>query len=329
MSASQRDLCGNIRALLADRGLAHRHLAEVLGLPTAHVSNRMNAQWWSRDEVQVVADFLEVPFDELLGESLFKDDPRLEERRRERRAESRRVNAELRAERIAKQQGEAQRDCDVTSALCCECGAMRKVSSRLSGLTLDDAGDVRGRMTKDLRCGRCGTTTTHALLRTGQFADAAEFAMYRPTREQNARRDLDKLIGRLRGFGVEVAEWDVNKRRTERWIRQGADCLRVEFDASKAQWRFDLHPGVPALTLLPVLQRIWKCVALDGIDSEEWEDYDITRGISYAPTASNYERSIDELLADLMQDENAIRRSIIDRAQGSENQTLSDAEESA
>lgn len=309
MSMEQRELRGNIRTILTERGLKYRHLAEALEMPTPHVNNRMGAQWWARDEVQAVADFLEVSFDELLGNSLFKGDPEIQRRQEARRAETR-------ATRAAEAEEAAERLKNSVPALCCECGAMRKVG-RNAGLALHDSGDIRGRMTKELRCEPCGTMTTHALLRTGEFADHAEALMRRPTKEQTARRDLDKLIGHLRAFGVEVAEWTMSQRRTAYWTRSGgASALRVEFDESKSQWRFDLHPGVPALTLLPMLRRIWKCVALDGVDSEEWEDYDIRTGISYSPTDSNYARSIDELLEDVMRDENAIRRSIIDRALG-------------
>lgn len=324
--AAQRELRENIKTALDDRMRKRRELAEHLGLPVSHLANRLHGQWWSRDEVERTAEFLQMSAGELIGGSFFRG-PEWNEELRRRRSQPTRSEIRKGASPIGdRASGD---DANVTTAICCECGALRKTGAGFARLELRDDDDIRGRMTRKLRCESCRASTRHAVLRIDEYAENAELKMYRLTREQAARRDLDKLIGRLRGFGVEVSEWSVNRRRTERWMKRGADLLRVEFDTSKSQWRFDLHPGVPALILLPALQKIWKCVAVDGVDSDEWEDYDIYSGISYSPSASNFEKAVDDLIADLMQDENAIRRSIIDRAQQSDSRARFDAEGSA
>lgn len=277
MTIHQRTLRTNIRTVMADRGLKHRHLADLLDLPVPHVSNRLNAQWWSREEVDVLADHFDLSPDELIGDSLFRDDPEVERSKNRRRVERRQLNEKLRRERIERyREEEAAREAaeekrrNSRGALCCGCGNLNPidmrdlVDSNLNGSAYEARA---GRWVGTHWCAACESDTRHAILKAGK-KDLLEDHIYGQTSEQKAKAKLDSLVARLAGFWVDIHYRPIG---SVKWRTRNGKVALVSFelDDSKGQWRIEINPQAPALAVLPLLERAWHVISTD--DQDYWE----------------------------------------------------------
>ncbi|OBF52537.1 hypothetical protein A5778_15575 [Mycolicibacterium monacense] len=63
---------------------------------------------------------------------------------------------------------------ETEQALCCECGNLRTCKQPRNYVSERSDLQTWHRMTGDLKCDACGRITRHALLRSGEFRDAAE-----------------------------------------------------------------------------------------------------------------------------------------------------------
>jgi predicted XRE-type DNA-binding protein len=273
--ATQNELRANLRTIMADRGLKHRDLAEVLGIRTTHVSNRLSAQWFSRDEVQTLADHFDMSVDELMGGSFFKEDAR--RHNLERSAEIRREHYEkVRAEREAREQAEeAARHIRARSsrALCCRCGALQMIDTTTCGhlkagtLRAVGAPESKGRWVGRALCPHCGVETDHAVLRdNANNADELEANLRKPTAQQVATATRDSLVARLVGFNIDVRYRRFGRRKFH--LKDGVPIISVGYDASKSQWRIEIQRDVPASIQLDQLQNVWEAISTD--DKEWW-----------------------------------------------------------
>lgn len=292
----QDELRTNIKTALADRGLRHRALAEVLNLPVTHVSNRLHSQWWSRDEVQAVADFLDMDFDELLGDSLFKGDPEIRRRQQARRDA-------WRAEYEAEREAAVEKRRRSSRALCCECGSLNLIDTR----DLTDewlGGSVRqarkGRWVGTHACETCTKDTRHAVLKAhDENRDAFEEMLRAKTAEQEAREKVNALVARLIGFNIDVHYRIIGRRKYR--MKKGIPIGAIEYDASKSQWRIEVNPDVPALAQLPVVEEMWRVISTD--DKEWWSDIEggaeagawVFRGDNGSPWDNVADALIDEI----------------------------------
>lgn len=291
----QDELRTNIKTALADRGLRHRDLAEVLDLPVTHVSNRLHSQWWSRDEVQAVADFLDMDFDELLGDSLFKGDPEIRRRQQARRDAWRAANE-------AEREAEAERRKRSKRGLCCVCGALNLVDVDAMSdayLNASTRQALKGRWVGTHPCVQCGENTRHALLKDGTKRDVFEEHLHKKTAEQEAREKVDALVTRLVGFNIDVHYRSIGRRKYR--MKKGIPIGAVEYDASKSQWRVEINHQVPAIAQLPVLEEIWRAISTD--DQEWWSDIEggpeagawVFRGDAGSPWDDVADALIDEI----------------------------------
>lgn len=286
----QGELRANLRALMSDHGFKHRHLAEILGLPVSHTSNRLNAQWFSRSEVETLASHFEMSVDELMGNSSFKDEAAQHNARL--KAEAREARYRAAQERIAAEQAERKAQEELrrfgARALCCECGALRRVDIRQCGKL--EAGKTTalgstaavGRLVGTGHCETCQMDTRHAVLAdTVADRDMLERSMYKPSPQQEAATKRDVLFARIAGLNVDIRYRSLGRRKHR--TKHGVPIVGVEYDASKSQWRVEINPDVPASLQLLKLDEVWNMIAAD--DADWWDDMDRENGAwTYAST---------------------------------------------
>jgi hypothetical protein len=301
---------GTQDAVAMQAGLTFNKVAAFLG------KNR----WLARDELEALAKVVEVPADELIGNSIFKeDDDRYAEfdhrpsdvvgpdHDRETAAYKRGVADALGY--LKKEEKEKDRHepttpikaTDRTRALCCHCGALRTCRADRKGYEPDEGDNSRTaarRCIIRLKCETCGQVTQHAVLRLDEDRDAAELFSRIPTEGEVARRDLDQLIDRLAGFSVDVhfhAGWKPQHDDRDDWNGEPYP-LRYEWDTSKSRWRIDLDPAAPASVLLHLLTTTWKSIAEDDFD-HEWDSR--TTPTIMRAGESTWADAADDLVIDL------------------------------
>jgi hypothetical protein len=317
----QRELRDNIRTIVKDRGLKYRAIAEVLDLPVTKVNNMFHGQWWSREQVEAVAEFLEIEADEIIGESIFQDQVAAinAKERAEEDARHRALIASAREKMQEEAENERAERQDSQRALCCKCGALRLVRKGYGRNPVSDLSDPyinergRGRTTVDLKCKHCNEITRHAVLRDGDaHADRAEHR--EPTAEQKARTDRDRLVERLTGFNIDVTYRALGRPKYR--AQHGTPVVALEYDESKSQWRIELNPDVTPSVQLPVLQRAWDVVASD--DQDFWEgDLSPETGCWMFPRASDWDGAIDGLIDEIQAEATTVLLDTATRIQNS------------
>lgn len=247
---AQAKLRDRVRSLLAEQGMRHRDLAEVLGLAQTALSQRMTGnQWFSDSEIAATAAYLSVDVPDLMAGSYRRQD-----------AHQGWVNREAERAKAADAKRRSPR------ALCCQCGTLRLIPIE-KYRTLDGGSlrSLKGRYVGGFYCESCAVETPHAVLRDmSSSPDELEQMMTKPTPQQIAAVDRDRLMTRLTEFNVDVRYRRMASRKQR--IKDGTPIVGFEFDASKSQWRIEINPDAPASIQLEMLTRAWEVISTDEED---------------------------------------------------------------
>lgn len=279
--AAQADLRQNIRQMAADRAWTFARIARATGIRYQHLNQALNAKrWFLPDEVSSIAAEFEISEDELLGNSLYKDDA---------------PGSDF--DKPTYREKQANVGTGNGRALCCDCGTLRRFGDadvdptgpRIYDLDEDMAGR---RLVVTLPCRICDRSTVHAELRSGASRDIAEEVTAAPTREQEAIARRDALIQRLAGFGVDV---HFRSRRREEERAEGYTTC-YSFDESKDRWRIEIDPNTPGRVQSVGLLAAWQAIAMDKHEGVTW---DPRKGVVSATTDRIWEAATEDLVADI------------------------------
>lgn len=275
---AQADLRQNLRQLAADTGWTIAALCREADLSYSKVMQALSCyRWFLREEVTALAAAFEISRDELMGDSVFKEQARDSE-----------------FDKPMPWEVEVGVSFGTGRALCCTCGALRRFRRDEVGdgrRVLDLEDDPTGhRMVLQLKCGICDRETTHAELRADvEHRDVAEQRQAEPTREQAARQKLDALVRRLAQFNV-----DIHFLPLGWWGQKKEYGLRYEFDESKGQWRVDVDSNYPIRLQLLLLQGTWD----DHIAPNKHGGLDPVDGVWIGPSAVGWGSAVDDGVAD-------------------------------
>lgn len=170
-------------------------------------------------------------------------------------------------------------------AICCLCGAVRKVDGRTR---LDDPYDEA--RTTTLACERCDTDTVHARI-GGRSAKLDPSTRQTQTSAAEAKRKLDATVRTVQGFNV-----DIHFRTQSKRLREEEYALVYWYDKSKSRWRIELDPNLPPRTAEMMLRHAWKAIATDDRDGITW---DPRNGVAQSPSDKWWSAGAADLLRDI------------------------------
>jgi len=279
MKPAQAELRANIRQMAADRGWKLADLARKAPIKYGPLTQGLGAyRWFVEDEVDRIAAAFEVSADELMGDSVFKEEARGSE-----------FDLPVPAdERVKVNLGHGR-------ALCCTCGLLRRFRRDELGRGREvlDFGDdpVGHRMVLQLNCEICGRETTHAELNApNEYRDIAEERQAEPSREQKAIQRRDALISRLAGFNV-----DVHFRSRPEKDRARSYVTGYSFDESKDRWRIEIDPNAPGRLQSVALLQAWTAIS----SNEHGVDWDPKKGVVLQATDATWDVVVNDMLADI------------------------------
>jgi hypothetical protein len=251
----QHELRENLRVAIRTAGMTQVEAARRSGVKYSRLTAGLRGSvWLRRDDVGAICDSLGTTVEAILGNSIFKGDPRstaFDHRppdhvlHRNARASARRMDVRV-SER----------------AICCQCGGLSQVADRALPAFVPDGPDSVGmhrgrRLLASLECQTCRARTTHALMRLGG-TDPSELDNRTPTQEEVARHERDALIRRLAEFNVEV-----HFRSRRRKNRADGYLCKYEYDESKSIWRIEIDPNAPARVQVSALSDCWRAISED------------------------------------------------------------------
>ena len=302
----QAEMRENVRAALKQARISQSAAAKQAGIGYPHLVGALGrSSWFTREDIDALAELLEMSADELIGGSIFKD-------QRDRHAEFDHAPPEVvewRAQRDAELEQEAAEHADATRvgpgrtrALCCECGALRTCSDS-RGLIADESpesqwciGSRRGRFTIHLQCSSCREVTRHAALRTDVNRDQAEQFMRIPTRLDEAIRERDDLLARLADFNVHVEMVD------EVDYQERGHCALIDY---RDGWSIQLAASLPPRAQVAALEQSWKWIA-SGDFGVKWNVQ--KKGLVFGLKETVWSTVADELVEDIERLVNMERR---------------------
>ena len=286
---AQLDLRENLRAAIRKGGYTQARAANLSGIPMSRLGNRLNgASWFAREEVEALSELLGIPVVDLLGGSIFRNDPK--------EAEFDFCPARLSRDIGDGRQGQmkpSESSDDRERAICCVCGILRFWASKLHGTTFIDDLQPEERMVEDLSCDNCGKPTRHALLRRDHLRNAAEEQDHAPLAAAQALHKRDELIERMRGFNVAV-EFRVLAALKN---HKTPPTLMYEYDESRSQWLFEVNSAAPVRVQLETLQDNWQEVASGKFTNDI--TWDPAGGVAVFGSSDAWTEATDELMTDL------------------------------
>lgn len=295
----QVELRENVRKAIKQAGLTQHQAATMAGMKYARLVGCLGKNsWWDLREVYAIGKVVKVPAHELIGDSIFKGDPREQEFNFAPSSSSRSTRGV--PPKIPAVQGCRER------AICCSCGTLRLWATNTQGSTYLGDLEPHGRMLKDLACATCGESTRHALLRDGAHKDVAEEQDRAPSASARACRERDAFVQRMRGFNVEVTFRRIKPLKSA----DKAPVVDLEYDHSKSQWRFEVNEAAPALVQLEVLRRTWSEVATGEFsEGVTWDPQE--SGIWAYASQNGWGEATDELVSDLTRFLDVERRRLV------------------
>lgn len=302
----QAELRANLRAALKAARLTQAAAATEAGVKYTHLVGGLNGNNWLTEAAVIqIAVVLDVEPQELVGGSIFKG-------QRDRYPDFDYLPPEY--ERLNQPPpspvpvAEARATGTRTRALCCECGALRTCSTR--GLYPYNESEEYGfqgrpgRFVVTMKCTVCDAQTRHAVMRVDENRDCAEQWDHAPTNSDLARQELQALINRLHGFGVEIHYRTRNEKSRAKGYAAG-----YSYDQSKSCWRIELDPNAPYRIQHELLSRSWNDIARDDFGDISWDPRET--GTIMTPGDSAWQETTTELLEDVTRFLSVERRRLI------------------
>jgi hypothetical protein len=279
----QEELRQNVRRAIKTAGFTQDKAARAAGIKYSRLIGCLGSySWFTEAEVYAIAKIVKTPASGLIGESIFRGEPR----------EPEFDFMPERFERPSHTPTKRAAEPDRERAICCVCGSLRLWATRTHGSTYVGDLEPEARMTKQLTCETCAEPTRHALLRTDPDRNVAEEQDHTPLASALALRERNELIERMRGFNVDVDLCAIKTAQKDR-----APVVDYQYDASKSQWRFELNTAAPYRVQLDTLRSTWDEVA-SGQFSEKisWNPED---GVWTHASPDSWAEATDELVNDL------------------------------
>lgn len=243
----QAELRQNLSDAIEASGLSRAAISRESGVPYGRLSNVVAGLGWAtREDMDKVCAVLEISVDEIKGDSLWKTD----------------FDRYVEFDYYPWQQpttvddpDETLRERRKTRAICCDCGALRIAGAAWTNFTFDKPGEVR--LTDMLSCRWCDRETRHALLNLDDNRNSDEEQNKAPTREQEAREELNDLVVWLRSFNVHVQSRDYEPAERNDGTVQIVS-VRCRWDDVAHRWLVGVNSNLPARAQVACIKHLWE-----------------------------------------------------------------------
>lgn len=245
----------NLDKALRDAKMTRAFAAREAGVKYGHLVGALAGDvWLTREAASDLAEMLAVSRDDLVGDSIFKDEV---DRYADFQGRPHAQQWEVGEEHDGMPQEEVP--LNRSRALCCGCGRLRLWDGKWDPRSVLDLEPDR-RMLTELTCATCDQLTWHAIMRdhNEEHRDCAERDMYPTPQGAEESRALQKQIDLVTTFNVDV-HWSNSYLDAD--DREEGYCVVSLWDRAKSRWRVELEPSAPPAVLDAALTNAWTRIA--------------------------------------------------------------------